>query len=460
MRLRKREIPVLYVLLRSIVKLALFLFFQKIELRHAENLPKHGPVVFVVTHPDSTMDAFVITVVTKQRVHYIAYAGLFAHGLKAWLLRACGVIPVIRSPREADKIAFNVEAFEQCYQVLEKGEAISIFPEGISEMTRQVKKLKTGAGRIVLEAERRNHYKLGVKLIPVGLYFFSRSRFRSKVLVNIGRPIDLGPFFALNEKDNVEAVQQLTEKIQDSLEHLTINVRHAKLDALVENIESIYRDELMSQSPAAGKSAKAMVAEFIVSQKIAECVEYFYEKDPQRVRHMHDKIMAYKRKLKRLHLKDVMVRERTNLRTLARPEIRGLAAAIIGFPVAAYGIINNYFPYRLTELIAKRYSRERTKILTALFLGGGAMFVFFYAVQVFLVWNFGGTFPALAYFFSLPLSGFLALAYIKKIREIRERISLSFFLFTNRYLLGKMRCARNELIAELNAGKEEYLTNR
>jgi len=34
--------------------------------------------------------------------------------------------------------------------------------------------------------------------------------------VNVGRPIDLQPYFSLNEKDNFEAVNQLTSQIQDS----------------------------------------------------------------------------------------------------------------------------------------------------------------------------------------------------------------------------------------------------
>jgi hypothetical protein len=64
---------------------------------------------------------------------------------------------------------------------------------------------------------------------------------------------------------------------------------------------------------------------------------------------------------------------------------------------------------------------------------------------------------AIIYSLTLPLSGFFALGYIKEIRKIQERISFSFFLFTNRHLIGKMRRTRNMLISELNSGKDEYL---
>lgn len=449
--------PFIYLLSQKIIKRGIAIFFHKMEIWHRENIPQHGPVVFVANHPSSTMDAFVLVAVTKRRVHYIAHAGLFSNKLKAWLLRSCGVIPVYRHTQKSDKIERNVEAFKECYDALEKQEAICIFPEGISHMFRHVKKIKTGVARIALEAEKRNTYKLGVKVIPIGLYFFSRSRFHSTALVNVGRPIDLQPYFVLNEKDNSRAVNQLTDQIQHCLEHLTVNIQHTELDQFVKDIESIYRDEIVSQDPSIQETSKLTVAEFVITQKIAACVEYYYEREPQRVHNMQEKIKEYKRKLKRLHLKDAMLKEKTNFAQLMKANMASITKALLGLPLAFYGIANNCIPYMITEHIAKKYMEERAKMLTALFLGGGIAFLFFYSVQVLVVWNLIGAIFAIPYLFSLPITGFFSLAYIKKIRELREHISFSFFIFTNRYLIGKMRRTRNSLIAEINAVKDEYM---
>lgn len=446
-----------YKFLQKIIKIGLAIFFQKIEIRHGENVPDQGPVLFVANHPESQMDAFVISSAIKRKVHYIAHAGLFASKLRAWLLRSCGVIPVHQHRSKSVGIERNIEAFQECYEVLERGDVIGIFPEGISDMLRYVKKIKTGAARIVLESERRNRYKLGIKLIPVGLHFFSRSRFRSKVLVNVGRAIDLQPYFALNDKDNFEAVNQLTAQIQSSLENLTVHVQHTELDRFVRDIESIYRDELMSQTLADHKSSKKIIAEFVITQKIADCVAYYHEHDPQKVRDMEEKISGYKRKLKRLHLKDIMVKEKTGIKKLFKVELTGIAKVIAGFPLAAYGVLNNFFPYRITEYIARRFIDDKAKILIALFLGGGITFILFYSAQVLLVWYLEGYIWAFIYLLTLPPSGFFALGYIKEIRKIQERVSFSFFIFTNRHLIGKMRRARNALISEMNACKDEYL---
>jgi len=447
----------LYFLTVRLIRAGLSVFFQRIEVRHGENIPRQGPVIIAANHPNSTMDALLMSSVTKRMIHHIGHAGLFRHRFKAWLLRNFGVIPVRRRSSHKDSPDRNVDSFESCYEVLEKGGAISIFPEGISDPRRRVKKIKTGAARIILEAERRNGYRLGVILIPIGLHFFSRSRFRSRVLVNVGREVELAPFFSLNETDNAEAVLRLTNELQERLEHLTINIPHPKLEELVKDLEAIYRDELKSAPPHPDKAPARSVEEFVLSQKIAECVEYYYRNNPRLVWDMQAKIDRYKRILRRFHLKDAMLREKTSIGAILKSELGNIVKALPGLPLAIYGIFNNYLPYRITEGIAKKYMAERTKILTALFLGGGAVFLFFYAAQVFIAWYLTGLLWSGAYLLSLPLSGFFALAYTKRFRQEWNRLGYAFFFFTKRHLVGKMRYSRNKLIAELDAIKEEYL---
>ncbi|MEW5900106.1 MAG: hypothetical protein AB1715_01445, partial [Acidobacteriota bacterium] len=245
--------------------------------------------------------------------------------------------------------------------------------------------------------------------------------------------------------------------IQHNLEHLTLNVHHTELEELVADIGKIYLDDLMKEDAEIRKSAKESVIEFVLSQRIADCVDYYYDRDPKRVRDFQEKISRYERKLRRLHLKDSMLREKTTLAQLLKPDLATFGKAIFGFPLAAYGIVNNYLPYRATERIARKFITERTKILTALFLGGFAFFALFYSLQFVLVWQLTRVFWAALYLVSLPVSGFFALAYLREMRRQRERISFSFFLFTNRHLLSKMRRARKKLIAELDTVKAEYL---
>ena len=448
----------LYTIIRAIAKLAMSVFFQKIELRHGENVPKRGPVLFVANHPNSIMDALVMGVVTKRKVNYLGHAGLFSNRPKTWFLRSSGVIPVYRREDALDKMDQNVGAFEACYRALENGQTIGIFPEGTSDMVRKVKKVKTGAARIVLETERRNHYALGIRLIPIGLYFFSRSRFRSKVLVNVGRPIELDPFFELNKRDNWQAVSNLTNAIQEQLEKLTVNVRHKEVDQFVRDIDVLFSEELKSDALRTPEKSQATVTDFVLTQKIAECVEYYHEREPERVEVLQDSVRAYKRKLRRLRIRDEMLKRQENFWQMFKSTFTSFGGALLGSPLALYGIVNNVIPYLIAEYCAKRFIDERTKILSALLVGGGSAFVLFYAIQVFLVWYLWGFLWSSLYFVSLPLAGSFALAYLRTIRAEQERLSFSFFLFTNRQLFNKIRRERRKLLTQVNSIKDEYMS--
>lgn len=447
------EKSLIYSCIRMLGRIVMAIFFKKIELRHAESIPDEGPVVFVANHPNSIMDALVIGAAIKRKVNYIGHSGLFRHPLAQKFLTSCGVIPIVRKTDHPDRMQDNTQSFEACYKALENGQTIGIFPEGTSDMLRQVKKVKTGAARIVLDTESRNHYELGLKVIPIGLHFFSRSRFRSRVLVNVGEPIELRRFFERHATDQATAVRELTDEIQSHLEKLTVNIENLEWDDLVRDVERIYRDELLSQDDPNKRS----VEEFIITQRIADCVEYYFKREPDRVRAMGDRITAYKRKLARLHLRDAMLQENIGFSRILFRSARKFGLALLGLPLAVYGIFHNVIPHAVAIHFAKKYLHERTKILTALLFAGGSAFLIAYFALVGSVWYLTTWYWAVVYGLSLPLSGLFALAYVHDLRDEQEMISFSFVLFTNRRLINRMRRERRMLIGEMDAVKNEYL---
>lgn len=461
MRWRREHRPLLYLLAYASIKLALKIFFQKIDVRHRHLLPASGPLVLVANHPNSIMDALVLGAVIDRKLNYIAHAGLFRNRLVAWFLRSCGVIPVYRREEHPDKMDENVRMFEACTQALEGGEAIGIFPEGVSDMRRKVKQVKTGAARIVLESEARHRYNLGVVLLPVGLHFYSRSHFRSRVLVNFGEPIELVPFIEAYRRDAYQGVKALTQQIQKRLEELTVNIYNEELDDFVRDIEKIYRDELRTVEPTDAKGRdKAYREEFLITKAIADCVTFYQNYQPERVAELQDMLAAYKRKLRRLHLRDSMLKAQVTRQDIWRALFRAYVRAAVGLLPALYGIINNFVPYRIAEYCGKRFLYERTKILSALLIGGGLAFLFFYTVQTSLVlWAFGPLWATL-YLVSLPLSGFYTLAYIVDLRKQMETVSFTFYLFTSKHLLSRMKRERRLLITHLDRLRDAYLEQK
>src|SRR5207244_528290 len=109
-------------------------------------------------------------------------------------------VPVYRSQDTqgvagSDPNAANERTFARCRELLRAGEALALFPEGTSHSDPQLRPLKSGAARIALSAEREHQdstgQALGLLVVPVGLGYEAKAIFRSRVLLVVGRPIDI-----------------------------------------------------------------------------------------------------------------------------------------------------------------------------------------------------------------------------------------------------------------------------
>ncbi len=435
------------------------IFFNKIDIRHGQNIPASGPVVFVANHPNSIMDGFVVRGLLKRKVNFIAHAGLFNQPFLGWGMRKTGNIPVFVKRNDPELMEQNVNMFAECTATLERGETIFVFPEGVSDSLRKVKKIKTGAARIVLESEAKHDYQLGIRLVPIGLHFYSRSRFNSRVLINVGEPIELAPFSQQHAATGFEAVRALTKEIEARLRALVVNVENEELDSLAREIEEIYSDSLRAAfaqlSPPARKS---MREEFFISQAVAECAQFLLRQQPQRLAQVQKAIQDYTRKLKHLRLRDTMLRANPASQKRIWLQI-GKAYLILlpGLIPALYGIINHYIPYRISNYLARHFVYERTKILTALFVGGGLAFNFFYVVQTAAVSAMFGFTWGILYLLTLPFFGFFALSFVEKVREQKENMLFAIYLLTNKNLIRRMRRQRKLLLQMLDSIRDEYL---
>ena len=70
------------------------------------------------------------------------------------MLKAAGAIPVYRRHDQGVDTSRNAETFEAVDRAFADGEAICIFPEGISHSTGRLEPLRTGAARMAIGAER------------------------------------------------------------------------------------------------------------------------------------------------------------------------------------------------------------------------------------------------------------------------------------------------------------------
>lgn len=114
------------------------------NVRHRNRLPKKGPAIVTPNH-NSHLDTLAMLTLFPLRqiaqVRPVAAADYFLKtGLLGWFsLNFVGIIPIARKRGDA-----NGDPLAACYEALERGEILVIFPEGTRGEPERMQELKSG----------------------------------------------------------------------------------------------------------------------------------------------------------------------------------------------------------------------------------------------------------------------------------------------------------------------------
>lgn len=290
-------------LVHAVVAVALRLFFRRIEADGVEKVPLGEPLIFVLNHPNGLIDAALVFVALPRRVSFLAKSTLFKIPILRFVLRALDVLPLYRqidhaetrAANPADKLTTNIQlnqrTFAACFKLLRQNRCIALFPEGISNNSTFLLPIKTGAARIALGALAigGDHLK-SLKIVPVGLYYTSKTSFRSEALLNFGEPFAVAPV-SLDENGQPprEDVRDLSERIAEKLREVTLNVENKNA------LEVVRRTEHLFSSVYASLNLRTTLAdELDLQRRLAEK----FESDSREAAILTDRLTIYENRLR------------------------------------------------------------------------------------------------------------------------------------------------------------------
>jgi 1-acyl-sn-glycerol-3-phosphate acyltransferase len=445
----------LYTILKLLMRGTTQVFFRSITIKNKEAVPVEGPVIILANHPSTFMDPIVVASVINRKVYFLGKGELFKGAFAKWFLPKLNIIPVYRKQDDPTQMNKNADTFNKCFEHLEKGGAILIFPEGVSITERKLKPIKTGAARIALGAEARNDFKLGVKIVNIGLNYADPHKFSRDLFINIEKPIEARSYQQKFNADEFGAAEELTEDIRKQLENVVISIQDSKTDELVKNIETLYKYDLKK---ARGISGTDSASEFAITQNIIKAVSYFSENDPAFVESMQSRIKSYLESLDELKIDDEDISRNRSNRSFLGTNIRALFFLILGFPVYVYGLVNNFLPFEIPGLLAGKISKSKDFRGAIGMVLGMFTFLIFYTLQIWLVNHFfHNTLLTVLYALSLPLSGFFTYYYWHTFDKIRAKWLLISLFFRRSTAIASRIAERESIIEEFNKRRAEFL---
>lgn len=449
--------PWIYRIVRGVMRLALGFYFARIERFHAERALADGPVLFASNHPNSLTDGFVIACSMSRQVHFVATVEIFGSRAGAAFFRRCGVIPVNRLKDNPRAMRAALQTFESCFEVLKDGGAIAIFPEGVTHDDPQLKDVKTGSARMALEFEQR--FRAGLRIVPVGLVFSAKQRYRSNALVHFGEAIRIDEYIDDYAAQRKPAIRALTADLQTRLESLILHVPELELSRVVDAVKRLYLDRLRMGNIIIQEPVSAQAENLLLTQAIADGVAYTFREHPQRGRRFRRRLERYESWLERLRLTDRDVAD-LEAGTLRRPVLQETAFAILGAPVAAYGWLHRLAPLAVIQWAVRRFAgreESQAQVSTTAIIAGLAGFTLFYSLYIAVFYQFAGWSWTVWYAVSLPLSGLVAHYYTQELGRLRGSFRVAAVLLGLR--LGtaqRLRRQRAALLEEIESLRALY----
>lgn len=290
------------------------------------------------------------------------------------------------------------QLFQNVFNHLNAGNVFGIFPEGGLHDRPTLLPLKPGVAIMALGAvAQATDPNQEVKIVPVGLNYFHAHKFRSRVVVEFGKPI------VVTKKDGEEYEKNPHKVVDLLLDLITLRVREVTLNCDdFDTLMTINAARRLYTSQQRKNIPLPLVVE--MSRRILRGYEKYADRPD--VRKLKEAVSEYNKKLMILGLHDHQVESltRSNRLSILKIFISRLVVTTLFFLLAMPGVIM----FSPVFIVARRISRKKQKealasstvkikakdvigtwkILVALVLAP-ALYIFWAAVATFILFRIG-----------------------------------------------------------------------
>ena len=198
----------MYAIAHIICRILFKLLFRA-HTRGEKNIPGKGPVLIAPNHV-SFLDPVAVGAATRRQIHYMARDDLFTIPILGWLMKNLNSFPV-------KKDRADPRAIKEALQVLKKGGALLVFPEGTRSLDGRLLSGEPGIGMLAWHSRAAIIPTAIIgseKALPVDAKWVKRER----ITVHFGKAISPEEF--PKRQNRRETYQALSDKIMERIKEL------------------------------------------------------------------------------------------------------------------------------------------------------------------------------------------------------------------------------------------------
>ena len=434
-------------LITTLLKFALRIYFKRIEVTGLEHVPNKTPVIFVLNHPNALVDPVFLLCLTPRRVSFLAKAPLFRMPVLGSLIKAMDALPVYRRQDEGEDVTKNEETFVAARKLLATGGTIGICPEGVSHNAPGLRPIKTGAARIALASVSTGEVP-GLQIVPAGLYYTSKTHFRSSALLYFGKPIPVKP--VVLEPDGSpprDTVRELSNQIERALREVILDAQHEEALHTISRAERIFTAETPEE--------ETLTEELELQQRFIRAYGVLQERAPERLRRLEVRMSRFEEELKQAGVNPDDLSPPSSTMAVFRQVLKRSVVFLLMLAPAMLGTVVHYPAYRLGGYLATKFSRDYEDMISTIKISS-AMLLFPLTWLIVAVASYKlGWWAAALSLIVIPLCGYVAILFFEEFDQSLGGLrALAFFLVRRRFfvrLLAERKAIKNEI---LSLGKE------
>ncbi len=435
---------------RSFARSLVRCYYREIEVTDAKYIAGQGSVLICANHPNSLLDPIVVGTAAQRPVRFFAKAPLFQKPILGPVMKALGMIPAYRGMDDSRQVRRNLESLDRGIEALQEGSAVGIFPEGKSHDDVGVEMVRSGAARMALRAFTQGATDLQV--VPLGLNYERKERFRTVVWVRVGEPILMQDWYAQHHvegESDRQTLRRFTHELQTRLQHVTIHLEDQQWQEWLADLEHL--------APQIPLSEPTRVPKLRRRKQIADAMNYFLNQDSERALAVADQIRTYRSQARQIGLTPASQVLHGNRLVAWGQWLLHLAGMTITAIPAALGLVFHILPFWLSRHGARLFTPPgRTAVSLYRLLVGFPVFLVWYLLTLLLLLKYLPPVSAVVSWLILPWLGILAYHYWASAPRIWRDLWQQFRSLISPQRVAHLLQTRQELRQQLEQLAEDY----